>query len=269
MRLVGMIGYGAIGAEIARRWKSELGASHRLVSLLVRAHQVQEATRWAPTNSLVTSDCASFVKTAPGIVIEAAGHDVVAKCATKILERGCRLYLLSVGALADEDVRARLQAAATRGGGRIMVPAGALAGFDGLLSLRTAGLTSVRYTSTKPVKAWRGTAAERVCNLDGLREPRVIFLGSAHQAAKLFPRNANLAAAVALAGIGFDATQVRLIADPAAAQNSSRIEADSPAGQLDVTLTSPAFAANPKSSWIAALSAIAALRQQTESIAFK
>jgi aspartate dehydrogenase len=155
-----------------------------------------------------------------------------------------------------------LQAAAAQGGGRLIILAGALAGFDGLASLRAAGLDSVTYSSIKPVGAWRGTCADTEGRLDGLMAPTVIFQGSAQAAALAFPRNANLAAAVALAGIGFERTVVELIADPAATVNTGRVLARSHAGVLELALAGEPFGDNPKSSRITAMSAIAMLARQ-------
>jgi aspartate dehydrogenase len=268
MRKVGLIGFGAIGAAIVEAWPRHLGSCASLCALLVRREQVGVVVPRVPQGTFVTADLNDFLDRGVEVVIEAAGHGAATEYARPIVERGCQIYLLSAGALADEALRIQLLAAAERGGGRIIIPAGALGGFDGLLSLRAAGLISVKYTSVKPIGAWRRTAAEDAFRLDDLVTPQVVFSGSASEAARTYPRNANLAAAVAVAGIGFDATRVELIADPGVTENSARIEAVSLAGRLDVTLISGGFAENPKSSRITAMSAIAALRDRNERIGF-
>ena len=150
---------------------------------------------------------------------------------------------------------ARIDAdAAERSGARLHLPAGAIAGIDGLAALRLGGLATVTYSSTKPPEAWRGTPAEEVIDLASLREPTVFFTGTAREAARRYPRNANLAATVALAGIGFDRTQIHLIADPRATGNAGRIEAEGRDGKLDVTFAGRAAAGNPKTSASTALS---------------
>lgn len=268
VRKIGLIGFGAIGRAIVGAWPGHLGDREHLCALLVRSKQISAASSRVSSDILVTADLASFLDRDPEIIIEAAGHDAVAQYATTILERACQLHLFSTGALADDTLRAQLLRAAKQGGGRIVIPTGALAGFDGLLSMRTAGLTSVKYTSTKPVAAWRRTAAEATCNLHELTRPQVFFSGSAREAAKAFPRNANLAAAVALAGIGFDRTEVALVADPGATENTGRIDAVSSVGRLHVMLSGAGFTENPKSSQITAMSAIATLLEKSQLISF-
>jgi aspartate dehydrogenase len=268
MRRVGLIGFGAIGTTIVDMWARMLSERERLAAVLARRRQIDQATRRVPPNTLVTADVASFLDCDLDVIIEAAGHGAIDEYAERILLEGCELHVLSTGALANKALRQRLQAAAMRGQGRIVIPTGALAGFDGLLSMRTAGLISVKYTSAKPVHAWRNTPAERSCRLDELTGPHVIFAGTAEEAARDFPRNANLAAAVALAGMGFEGTQVELVADPTITDIVARIQAVSVVGQLDLTLTSIAFNENPKTSQITAMSAITALHDREELIRF-
>lgn len=260
MRNVGLIGLGAIGAAIVERWDSLLAPDLRLAAVLVRASKLGSAAARFPPASAAVDDIDALLAHRPEAVVEAAGHDAVAQYGEAVLAAGADLHLLSVGALACEDLRTRLEAAARRGGARIVIPSGALAGFDGLASLGVGGLRSVKYTSIKPVEAWRDTAADDGTRLEGLTAPRVIFSGSARQAAEAFPKNANLAATVALRGLGFDRTEVELVADPRARVNRGRIEAVSDAGSLDVMLSGAAFSGNPRSSQVTALSAIAALK---------
>lgn len=265
-----MIGFGAIGAAIVDLWARMLSERDRLAAVLVRSRQTEFASQRIGGRTLVTADVGAFLDCDLDVVIEAAGHSAIFEHGEQILAGGCELYVLSTGALADAGLRERLKAAAAagRGAGRIVIPAGALAGFDGLLSMRAGGLLSVKYTSAKPVHAWRNTPAEGSFRLDELKGPQVIFSGTAEQAAVEFPRNANLAAAVALAGIGFEKTRVELVADPALTENIGRIQAVSVVGKLDLTLTSVAFSENPKTSQITAMSAIAALHNRTDPIGF-
>jgi len=268
MRNVSLIGYGAIGSAIVDLWPRHLADSTALSSLLVRPAQLAEAKARAPDGAFVTADPQAFVASAADVVIEAAGHQAVYELGEAVLRRGAVFQILSAGALADTDLRRRLDMAASAGGGRTVILAGALAGFDGLLSLRAAGLRSVSYTSVKPCEAWRDTAGEPLLPPPGDMTPRTIFRGSAAEVCRAFPKNANLAAAVALAGAGFEATRVELVADPRATQNSGRLQAASEAGDLDVTLVGEGFRENPKTSRITALSVIATLRDAAERIGF-
>ena len=168
----------------------------------------------------------------PTLVAEVAGQSAVAEHGDAVLRSGIDCLVISVGALADPALFARLRSAAHDGNSRILLPAGAIGGLDAIAAMRVAGLTSVRYRSRKPPAAWRGSPAEQAVDLDQLTRRTVLYKGTAGEAALLYPQNANVAAAVALAGLGFDATEVELVADPDAPGNIHEIEAEGVAGTL-------------------------------------
>jgi aspartate dehydrogenase len=268
MLKIGLIGFGAIGASLAEYLSGAFGEHGVLAALLVRPSQVSLASKAISHGALVTDDSAAFFSRDVDVVVEAAGHTAVLDYGCETLDRGRDLCLLSTGALANEQLRGRLQDAAKRAHSRVFIPAGALAGFDGLQSLNADGLLSVKYISTKPPEAWRDTAAERMVSLDSLTAPCVVFQGSAREAALLYPKNANLAATVALTGIGFEDTQVELIADPNATENRGRLVAQSTHSRLDVTMSGSGCGDNPKTSRITAMSVVAFLRNRTATIGF-
>ena len=167
--------------------------------------------------------------------------------------------IISTGALADPELNERLQAAALRGSAQLMIPAGALGGVDALAAARLGGLTRVNQSLTKPPEAWRGTPAEELVNLDELTGPVTLFSGSAREAASMYPKNANVAATVAAAGVGFDESQVELIADPGIEGPMHRIEAKGAFGTLRMEIAGVSLPDNPKTSLLAALSMARAL----------
>uniref|UniRef100_B0T924 L-aspartate dehydrogenase n=1 Tax=Caulobacter sp. (strain K31) TaxID=366602 RepID=B0T924_CAUSK len=267
-RRVALIGLGTIGASVAAQWRLRPPRDMRLAAVCVRPGRAQAARAALPAGVAIVTQVEDLIALAPDIVIETAGHAGLEAWGETALACRAALYVLSVGALADEALRAKLVDAAARHGGQICVPAGALAGFDGLRSLARSGLEWARYTSTKPPAAWRDTPAEALIDLNTLSVPTVIFEGSAARAAQLYPRNANLAAAVALAGLGFDQTEVRLVADPAALGNSALIEARGGGARLRAELAGEASPDNPKTSAIVAHSVLAALDNETAIVRF-
>ena len=134
-----------------------------------------------------------------------------------------------------------------------------IGGLDAIAAMRLGGLHAVRYRSRKPPAAWRGSPAEQVADLDKLTARTVHYRGNAGEAALRYPQNANVAAAVALAGLGFEKTEVELVADPAAPGNVHEIEAEGVAGRFAIQLQGRPSRNNPKTSALAALSVARAL----------
>jgi len=122
-------------------------------------------------------------------------------------------------------------------------------------------------TSSSPRPArWRGTPAERLVDLDHLTAPARFYEGSARAAALDYPQNANVAATVALAGLGFEATRVELVADPGAPGNLHEIEAEGVTGRIAIRLQGKPSASNPKTSALTALSLARAVVNRTAAI---
>jgi aspartate dehydrogenase len=117
------------------------------------------------------------------------------------------------------------------------------------------GLTDVAYTGRKPPMAWAGTPAADTWNLASLTAETIIFRGDSRQAALSFPKNANVTAAVALSGVGFEKTTVTLIADPNISRNVHEISATGSFGSLQLRLDNEPLPDNPRTSALAALNA--------------
>jgi aspartate dehydrogenase len=203
---------------------------------------------WA---DLAVRDLDALCAADPDLVVECAGHAAVAAFVPSLLERGIDCVVASSGALADAALETRLRT--RRSGGRLWIPAGALAGIDAIAAASRDTLARVALVSTKPPRGWGTEAAART----------ILFQGNARAAAKAWPKNANVAATLALAGIGFDATEVTLVADPAARGNTHRIEAEGAFGQLRIEIEGAVSADNPRTSHLTALSILRAIEQQT------
>ncbi|HUD87015.1 MAG TPA: aspartate dehydrogenase [Xanthobacteraceae bacterium] len=257
MTSVGLIGYGGIARDVVAALR-EAGDSGKIVGALCRPGRVEQA-RTALGGIDIVESLDDLLARRPSVVAEVAGQQAVAEHGPDVLRRGVDLMVISIGALADLALLDRLKAAARDGDSRILLPAGAIGGLDAIAAMRVGGLHAVRYRSRKPPAAWRGSPAEKVADLDRLNGRTVLYRGSAGEAALLYPQNANVAAAVALAGLGFDKTEVELVADPEAPGNVHEIEAEGAAGRFAIQLQGRPSRTNPKTSALAALSVARAL----------
>lgn len=251
MRL-GMIGYGAIGHAIVERLRTE-GTLPSLAGILVRSDPPDDP------GVPVLRDLQALIAARPDVVIEAAGHDAVRAYGPAILENGIDFVIAAVGALADRNLAQRLKTA-QNGGGRAIIPPGAIAGLDGLVAARIAGLSRVVYTSYKPPHAWRGTRAEQAIDLDHAEDEAVFFTGSARQAASDYPQNANVSAAIAIAGLGFEDTEVRLVSSRKVADPLGVIDAEGAFGTFRFEILALASPSNPKTSALTAYSLLQTAR---------
>jgi aspartate dehydrogenase len=258
---IALIGFGAIGRVLCDVLAEEpllAKVSGALVTPRPRPGDTASPPLWTTLDALLAS--------APDLVVECAGTPALDAFAAPILRSGCDLLMASVGALADPVRQARLLAAAEHGGSRMLLSSGAIGGLDHLAAARRCGLQRVQLRSSKPPAAWRGTAAEARVDLDAVRAPVQFFSGSARAAAMLYPKNANVAAALALATLGFDATEVELIVDPGLRANVHEVNAEGRAGRVALRFEGSA-SANPGTSLITAYALADAVLKRVSTIA--
>lgn len=250
---VAIIGFGAIAQTLVDAL-CNAGFDGALV-VLVRESKVAEtqvtleritAGRCAAVQSVSTIEdiCAAN----PQVVVECAGHSAISEFGVPVVSQGIDLIIASVGALADDALLEQLRKTAERSGAQITLPAGAIGGIDTLAAAKIAGIDRVIYTGRKPPKAWAGSPAEDIVALNTLTTATVFFEGSARDAAIRFPKNANVAAILALAGLGMDRTEVQLIADPSATTNTHEYHVTSPVVDFSMVLTGKPSPLNPKTS---------------------
>ncbi len=259
MKDILLIGYGAMGRSVLEALRDDAQARVRYVlERPSRADKLQDEL-----GSIQVLRSLDELDGVPDLALECAGHDAVATLAPALLEMGVTTIIASVGALATPGIPERLERAACKGEARLIAVPGAIAGIDALSAARQRGLRSVVYVGRKPPAGWLGTPAEDIVDLRALLEPAVIFNGNAREAARLYPRNANVAAAVALAGAGMERTRVSLIADPRVSRNTHQVDAIGDFGELHVTVSAEPLADNPKTSALAALSILRAVRNES------
>jgi len=260
-----VIGHGAIGQLVLARLAGDPGV--RITHLLERPGRRDALARKLGGAIEVVSGLEGL-DPLPDCAIECAGHGAVAEYVVPLLERGVSVALVSVGALAAPELPERLEAAARRGGSQLTLVSGAVGGIDALAAARVGGLEEVVYTGRKPPLGWLGTPAEASVDLAALAQAAIIYEGSAREAARLYPKNANVAATVSLAGLGLDRTRVTLIADPAVTRNVHHVAARGAFGEMEVTLSGQPLPENPKTSSLAAYAAVRALRDFAAPVRF-
>jgi aspartate dehydrogenase len=242
---LGLIGYGNIGRELLLVLARE-GAAPDEVTILVR-----DPRRAVPPPAMshrITTEVGDLIAAAPDLVVECAGQGAVAGPVVACLRAGIETVIASVGALAEPATEAAVQEAAQAGRTRAILPAGAVGAIDLLSALRASGITSVIYTGRKPPSAWRGTPAEDAIDLGSLTAPASFFTGSAREAALRYPKNANVAATLALAGAGFERTEVTLIADPGVETNVHEVSVTAGAGAFQLRIAGKPSPGNPRTS---------------------
>lgn len=254
MRIL-LIGAGAIGATVARAADS-MADVERVLVLDARAGAADALARACAKAEAVTD----FEDGLHGsdLVVEAASQAAVAQYGPHALRAGRDLVVVSVGALANDLLREELEREARAARRRVYAPSGAIGGLDAVRAAREAPLARVALTTAKPPAGFEGRG--------DVTGPLTLYEGPARDAVKAFPKNVNVAATLALAGVGLDATHVRVVADPSLDRNTHTVEAEGDFGSLRVEVRNRPFPGNPATSHLAALSVIALLRRLTSPI---
>jgi aspartate dehydrogenase len=254
MLRVAIAGYGAIGKSIA----THLLAGIPGLSLVAVGARNHAAARALLPDGVTVTDVGALADLAD-IIVECAPSAVLPAIAEPALRAGRSVVVLSCGALLE---RMDLVDLARAHGGRLLVPTGALLGLDAVSAAAEGTIHSVRMTTRKPPGGLAGAPhlVRNGINVDGLTEALLVFEGTAREAARGFPANVNVAAALSLAGIGADRTQIAIWADPAVTRNVHRIDVDADAARFSLQIENVP-SENPRTGRITALSVVALLRK--------
>lgn len=259
---IAIVGKGAIAGYLRRSLKPDVA---EVAAIVVRPERLQDRPDGDPLWVSSVTGLPSDVS----LLVDCAGHTGLAAHGAVALSQGLDVATLSIGALADQTLSEELRAAAQKGNSRLHLASGAIGALDVLRSARIGGLAKVTYTGRKPPTGWKGSPAETVLDLDNLDGTAAThFTGSARNAALQYPKNANVAAAVALAGLGFDDTQVELVADPTVSSNIHEIRAEGAFGECHFTVSGNSLPDNPRSSALAAMSIVATVAGLQSPVAF-
>lgn len=258
---VGIGGLGAIGLPVAR-WLAGGPPGLRLAAISAR-DRGRAADRLAAEGIVVPVVGLSELPARAEIVIECAPAAVFDEITRPAVAAGRILLVLSAGALLD---RLALAEEARRTGGRIIVPSGALLGLDAVRAAAQGKIHSAQLITRKPPGGLAGAPylERHGISVAGLTAPLRVFAGTAREGARGFPANVNVAAALALAGIGPDATELEIWADPSLTRNTHRIEIDADSTRFSMTIEGVPSADNPRTGRLTPLSVIACLRGLVE-----
>jgi aspartate dehydrogenase len=246
---VGLIGYGTI----ARRLKDFLRPDDAIDIVGAVVRDPSKPRLNAPP---VFTSVAELLATRPTVVVEVGGHQALRQHGPAVLAAGIDLIFVSVGAMADRACEKAIVDAARAGHSHAIVASGAIGGLDALASAAAGGLSEVIHLTRKPPASL--LPADEAASLT---EPREVFRGSAREGALLFPENINVAAAVSLAGMGLDRTQVSVVADPAVDRNTHRVTASGAFGDLRFDIENIPEPDNPKTGRLVAMSIAHCLRR--------
>jgi aspartate dehydrogenase len=260
---IGLIGGGTISRLVLENIRAGALGSFEVAALMGRRGGAPRGRELAREFAVpYVEERAALLAKRPEVVIEAASHDAVREHLVPLLEAGTGVVVLSAGALVDDALREAAERAAIRSNSLFYVPSGGIGGLDALKTACLAGVDEVSIQVAKPPAAWKGIAyVERQgFRLDALTSPLTLFEGSALEGVPHFPQNVNIAAILSLAGIGARRTRLKVVADPGLELNTHTIRVSGRAGRLTVVLENVPAPENPKTSWLACYSALAALK---------
>jgi aspartate dehydrogenase len=258
---IALIGCGSIGSAVTEALSREksLGRLEVVYDL-----ERERASRLALRSSgvRVAGSLEEVLSSDVDLVVEAASLRAAREVAPKVLEAGKDLLVMSVGAFGEPEFLREVVRLAGEKGRRIYLPSGAVGGLDALKSAAEAELEEVRLLTVKPPKSFAGNRylQERGVDVEGLGERTVLYDGNALGAIERFPANLNVSVVLSLAGLGVEKTRVQIVADPEAVRNLHEVRVRGTFGEYLFRVENRPMPGNPRTSALAALSAIATLR---------
>jgi aspartate dehydrogenase len=252
---VGLAGLGAVGLEVAKRL---IAGVPGLTLAAVAVRDADKARRALPQLATIAIKAATALAEDCAVVVECLPPALFRAVAISAIDKGRIFMPLSVAQLLEHwDLVARTKAK----GARILPPTGALIGLDAVRAAAEGTIHSIKMITRKPPAGLEGAPylLEHNITVAGLTQPLKVFDGTAREGARGFPTNVNVAAALSLAGIGPDRTQLEIWADPALTRNTHRIEVDADTARFSMTIEGVP-SENPRTGRIVPLSTVAALR---------
>lgn len=262
---IGIVGCGTIGLQVAKAIENDLSGKASLAAICdIDKTQSEKFLSKLKSKPLVCS-LKILIKRCD-FIVEAASAKVSADVAEQALSAKKDILIMSVGGLLAKSKG--LFDLARKNNAHLYIPSGALAGLDGLKSASIAGVRKVTLTTKKAPKALEGAPylAENKIDLSSIKEEKTIFEGTVAEAVKGFPKNVNVAATLSLASLGPQNTRVKIVAVPGSDANVHEVEVEGEFGRLFARTENLPCPDNPKTSYLAALSAIATLKTALDNV---
>lgn len=261
---IGLLGCGSIGITIVEALYKDSSINAEILYLFDREPGKAERLQAKIKGELViASSFEDFLEAPFSLLVECASQEAVRSYAEKALRAGKDLLIMSVGALMEDSFRKRLASVAKEVSRNLYLPSGAIGGLDILRAAREGKLCEVKLITSKNPSALAGAPyfQEHAMDPDEIQNRMTLFEGTAKEAVKLFPANVNVAAMLSLEGLGGEKTKVKIVADPQLKINIHQIEIKGDFGEAKITLKNQPHPHNPKTSHLAALSAIESIRR--------
>lgn len=259
---IGIVGCGAIGSSLAKAVVNDFSKKAEIAALYdIDKDKARELSKLISRSArLVSADLKSLIDKSE-LVIEASYAKYSWDISKLVITRGRDIMIMSVGGLLGHFKE--INRLSSKFKARVYIPTGAICGIDALKAAGCAKINKVTLTTKKPPRAFFNVpfVIKRKIPLRKMKKETLIFEGSAQEAIKAFPQNINVAATLSMAGIGPRLTRVRIIACPGLTRNIHEIEVDSSAGKIFSRTQNVIHPDNPKTSFLAVLSAEAALKQ--------
>ncbi|MDX1512276.1 MAG: aspartate dehydrogenase [Gammaproteobacteria bacterium] len=260
MLRVGIGSLGTVGFAVAARLDE--GIDGLVLNAVSARDQARAARRVSEFRRPVTVVSPEALASECDVVVECAPADVFTRIAEPAVRAGRVLVPISVGALLDHLELVEL---ARRTGARIIVPSGALLGLDAVRAAAEGEIRSVRMVTRKPPKGLEGAPhlVNHGIDVSNLDAPLRVFIGNAREGAAGFPANVNVAAALGLAGVGPERTELEIWADPTVTTNSHHITVDADSARFELKIDNVPTEENPRTGRLVAKSVVATLRRLT------
>jgi len=261
---LGLVGLGSIGTAVAEGLKRRPIPGLSLVFVAARDVAKAEATleRLGVEAAVLTLD---ETMERADLVLDCAAPAAFEGILHAAIAHRTPLATVSTGALGRA---APLVERAREAGCEISVISGAILGIDGLLAAAEGEIVSVGIVTRKPPLSLGGSpyVEENGIDLAAISEPTRIFAGNANEATRGFPSNVNVAATVALAGVGLENTSVEIWADPTVDRNQHTLSVESDCVSFEARVAAKPSPENPKTSLLTSRSVLAWLRKHAGSL---